>query len=343
MQMIQLQSPTPIFGEINLTSNPLMSNVYIDGVPSGQTPLILSDILIGKHKIRITHDGYRDYVSDVFVEEGKVSEIDAVLTTTVSVSINCNAPNADFYIDGRLEGNASGIKIIEVGKHKIEVKPKAYDNFTTYNDIIDFNGSTALLNIALEPRELIISFESDMPNTYLYVDNKMLTNKLGNDIFSKAFPSGEHELAFRCAGKREIKKKVIFSSSQNTFCASFKNREITLSREMKDVVNNPTDKQIVSSSRKGVVESSVNSLGSGQSSIHFSFSEENFGYATALPVNCDNKTAAFLSIIVNGFGSKGFSVETDNNDILKLKFWEVSSIYILKKVRVPYHYLGITV
>ena len=226
MQLIQLQSPTPIFGEINLSSNPLMSDVYIDGVLSGQTPLILSDVLIGKHKIRITHDGYRDHVSDAFVEEGKVFEINAVLTTTVSVTINCNAPNADFYIDGRLEGNASGIKVIEVGKHKIEVKPKAYDNYTTYNEIIDFNGSVDRVEIRLEPRDLKIYFESDMPNTYLFVDNKMITNKLGNAKYNKVFSSGEHELVFRCAGKREIKKKVIFGSSQNAFTVSFKDREI---------------------------------------------------------------------------------------------------------------------
>ena len=237
MQMIQLQSPTPILGEINLTSNPLMSNVYIDGVPSGQTPLILSDILIGKHKIRITHDGYRDYVSDVFVEEGKISEINAVLTTTVSVTIKCNNPDADFYIDDRLDGKASGKKIIEVGKHKIEVKSKAYDNFAVYNEIIDFNGSMATLDIKLEPRDLKISFESDMTNTYLYVDNKLITNILGNTKCSSIFTPGEHELAFRREGKNEIKKIVIFSSSQNSFLVSFKDREIYI-REEKGLFDN---------------------------------------------------------------------------------------------------------
>ena len=237
MQMIQLQSPTPIFGEINLTSNPLMSDVYIDGVPSGQTPLILSDVLIGKHKIRITHDGYRDYVSDVFVEEGKVSEIDAVLTTTVSVTIKCNNPDADFYIDDRLDGKASGKKIIEVGKHKIEVKSKAYDNFAVYNEIIDFNGSMATLDIKLEPRDLKISFESDMTNTYLYVDNILITNILGNTKCSSIFTPGEHELAFRREGKNEIKKIVIFSSSQNSFLVSFKDREIYI-REEKGLFDN---------------------------------------------------------------------------------------------------------
>jgi hypothetical protein len=237
MQMIQLQSPTPILGEINLTSNPLMSNVYIDGVPSGQTPLILSDILIGKHKIRITHDGYRDYVSDVFVEEGKISEINAVLTTTVSVTIKCNNPDADFYIDDRLDGKASGKKIIEVGKHKIEVKSKAYDNFAVYNEIIDFNGSMATLDIKLEPRDLKISFESDMTNTYLYVDNKLITNILGNTKCSSIFTPGEHELAFRREGKNEIKKIVIFSTSQNSFLVSFKDREIYI-REEKGLFDN---------------------------------------------------------------------------------------------------------
>ena len=317
MQMIQLQSPTPIFGEINLTSNPLMSDVYIDGVPSGQTPLILSDVLIGKHKIRITHDGYRDYVSDVFVEEGKVSEIDAVLTTTVSVSINCNAPNADFYIDGRLEGNASGIKIIEVGKHKIEVKPKAYDNFTTYNEIIDFNGSVDCVEIRLEPRNLKIYFESDLPNTYLFVDNKMITNKLGNDKFNKVFSSGEHELVFRCAGKREIKKKVIFGSSQNAFTVSFNNKDIYVNKIID--TNNGGQQGLITYTQH---EPSIDKQ---QEKTNYSVSYKQSiadsgpgtGYASTFPVLSGGKKAAYIKLFINDMGKDGFSVDCEGDNLLK--------------------------
>lgn len=314
MQMIQLQSPTPIYGEINLTSNPLMSNVYIDGVPSGQTPLILSDVLIGKHELIIKHGGYSDYVSDVFVEEGKVSDINAVLTTTLSVTIKCNNPDADFYIDGRLDGKASGRKIIEVGKHKIEIKPKAYDNFAAYNEIIDFNGAIVSLDIKLEPRELNITFKSDMPNTYLYVDNNMLTNKLGNDIFSKVFPSGEHELAFRCAGKREIKKKVTFSSSQNSFSVSFKNKEIYVidtnnGRQQEQVIykqhETSIDKQQKQTNSSVLCKLTIDDSGPGT------------GYATTFPVLYGGKKAAFIKLFINNMGKDGFTVDCEGNNLLK--------------------------
>ena len=124
-----------------------------------------------------------------------------------------------------------------MGKHKIEIKPKAYDNFAAYNEIIDFNGAMATLDIKLEPRDLKISFESDMTNTYLYVDNKLITNILGNTKCSSIFTPGEHELAFRREGKNEIKKIVIFSSSQNSFLVSFKDREIYI-REEKGLFDN---------------------------------------------------------------------------------------------------------
>ena len=231
-QFINLQAPSPIFGEISITSNPSLSDVYIDRKPYGQTPLYLSDLLIGKHKLRIFHKGYGEYLSDFIVEEGKICEINAELNESVFFDIKCNSPNADLYIDDVLMGKASGRRTITVGRHKIEVKPKPYEGLVAYSKVIDFKDMVEEINVILEPWDLKIAFSSDMPNTYLFVDDEMYSNSINSNPTIIKFRSGEHTIKFRCKGKNEIVKKVTFSSSNRSFFVSFKDKDIYISNNM---------------------------------------------------------------------------------------------------------------
>lgn len=231
-QFINLQAPSPIFGEISITSNPSFSDVYIDRKPYGQTPLYLSDLLIGKHKLRIFHKGYGEYLSDFIVEEGKICEINAELNETVYFDIKCNSPNADLYIDDVLMGKASGRRTILVGRHKIEVKPKPYEGLVAYSNVIDFKDMVEEINVYLEPWDLDITFLSDKPNTYLFVDNKMISNSINRNPTKIKFRTGEHTLTFRCKGEKEIIKQVKFNSSNRSFFVSFKDKDVHISNKL---------------------------------------------------------------------------------------------------------------
>ena len=208
-QIINLQTPSPIYGEINITSNPSVSDVYIDKKLYGQTPLYLSDFLIGKHNLRISHEGYGDFVYEC-----------------IYFDIKCNRPDADLYIDDVLMGKASGRRKILVGKHKIEVRPKPYEGLVAYRDVIDFKDPVEEVNVILEPWELKITFSSDMPNTYLFVDDEICSNSINRNPTTIKFRSGEHTIKFRCKGQNEISKKVTFSSSNRSFFVSFKDKDI---------------------------------------------------------------------------------------------------------------------
>jgi len=225
-QIINLQTPSPIYGEINITSNPSVSDVYIDKKLYGQTPLYLSDLLIGKHNLRISHEGYGDFVSDITIEKGKICEINAELNECIYFDIKCNRPDADLYIDDVLMGKASGRRTILVGKHKIEVRPKPYEGLVAYRDVIDFKDPVEEVNVILEPWELKITFSSDMPNTYLFIDDEICSNSINRNPTTIKFRSGEHTLKFRCKGQNEIIKKVTFSSSNSSFFVSFKDKDI---------------------------------------------------------------------------------------------------------------------
>jgi len=68
-QTIELQTPIPIYGEVDISSSPAMADIYIDGNKVGQTPQIVSNLLIGEHELCIKKEGFEDYTSSIIVKE----------------------------------------------------------------------------------------------------------------------------------------------------------------------------------------------------------------------------------------------------------------------------------
>jgi hypothetical protein len=91
---IAWNNPIPIYGSMMLTSSPADAVVYVDGVKKGSTPLIVNELLIGKHAIRIEKEGYESVLKEVTVEENKEHslEYELIKTTTTPTS----QPTVDF-------------------------------------------------------------------------------------------------------------------------------------------------------------------------------------------------------------------------------------------------------
>ena len=73
---VVLPALMPLSGSLNVNFDPLDANVYLDGMLVGKSPNIFSEILVGKHSIKITKDGFADY-------EGEVSVLDNQQTSVV--------------------------------------------------------------------------------------------------------------------------------------------------------------------------------------------------------------------------------------------------------------------
>lgn len=93
-QIVKLQSPTPIYGEADINSSPGMADIFIDGKKVGQTPQMLSDLLIGQHSVRISKQGFTDYNSTITVKEGESSELTAKLEKLKADQITPTSSNA---------------------------------------------------------------------------------------------------------------------------------------------------------------------------------------------------------------------------------------------------------
>lgn len=67
---IQLPSPTPIVGKLEVSTLPAMSEVLVDGKKVGETPVVLNSILEGSHEVVVQKEGRGKLVKIVNIEEG---------------------------------------------------------------------------------------------------------------------------------------------------------------------------------------------------------------------------------------------------------------------------------
>ena len=76
---IRLQSPTPIYGDADISSSPAMADIYIDGTKRGQTPQLIDQLLIGQHQLRLSKQGYADYSGTININEDETASVNATM------------------------------------------------------------------------------------------------------------------------------------------------------------------------------------------------------------------------------------------------------------------------
>lgn len=69
-------------GEVEINSDPLLADVYIDGRNVGQTPLTLSDLSVGKHMVRLSRLDCKDYMDSIEVKANDTATMEAAMHKT---------------------------------------------------------------------------------------------------------------------------------------------------------------------------------------------------------------------------------------------------------------------
>ncbi len=77
---LQLQEPTPITGQLSLTSAPLGAKIVIDGKAYGETPDFITGLSIGERKVELSYPGYRTETITATIRENEVAEYSVELT-----------------------------------------------------------------------------------------------------------------------------------------------------------------------------------------------------------------------------------------------------------------------
>jgi len=78
-ETIKIGNPIPIYGSLNVTSEPLDATIFIDDKEVGKTPKILTQVLIGKHTVRIEKQGCSSSKREIVVAEGQMGNVNVEL------------------------------------------------------------------------------------------------------------------------------------------------------------------------------------------------------------------------------------------------------------------------
>ena len=70
-QTITLNNPLPIYGSLVIDGSPADVAVYVDGKKVGTSPLLVSELLIGTHKVRLEKEGYDKQEKTIAISEGQ--------------------------------------------------------------------------------------------------------------------------------------------------------------------------------------------------------------------------------------------------------------------------------
>lgn len=117
-QTIQLASPTPIYGTLDVSSTPAGADIIIDGSKVGTTPMIIPRYLVGSHSVKITKAGHSEFMKTINLTEGMTEEISATLQNGREVIVT-TTPGASIIIDGKNVGTTSYTGNLLYGSHTL--------------------------------------------------------------------------------------------------------------------------------------------------------------------------------------------------------------------------------
>ena len=98
-----LENPRPITGHIDINTSPMKADIYLDGKHYGTTPKVISNIIIGVHKLKLEKDGCVALEKDIVVEEGEMLSLNEKLLEDVKQQSTKQKDDKVKSVDGKTE------------------------------------------------------------------------------------------------------------------------------------------------------------------------------------------------------------------------------------------------
>lgn len=105
-----IEAPKPIYGFLDIDSDPMKADIYIDGKHYGQTPSVISDILIGTHELKLEKQGCVILTKSINIEENETLNLNEKLVRQFMTKQYSIKKEEDYFkyivsIDYPIEGN----------------------------------------------------------------------------------------------------------------------------------------------------------------------------------------------------------------------------------------------
>lgn len=137
---------------VTIQSQPAMASVFWDGHYVGTTPATLRSVPAGRHGLKLTRDGYRNYVQLVTVQGAPV-KLSAKLVATVpgALMVESVPSEAEVSVNGEFQGRTPfSMEGIAAGTVQVRVGKEEY--LPSHEEVAIEPGKTAKLKITLRSK-----------------------------------------------------------------------------------------------------------------------------------------------------------------------------------------------
>lgn len=81
---LTLKAPEPIYCMVEITSNPMGAEVWLDGKYFGKTPYMSNEITAGNHTLELRREGYKAYVKSIQLKQERHNAVNVALSSSAS-------------------------------------------------------------------------------------------------------------------------------------------------------------------------------------------------------------------------------------------------------------------
>ena len=156
-QTVAVTAPTPIYGALDITSEPDEATVYLDGKNIGETPLVQKNILIGSHTLRFEKNGCAPSELTAAVEEGKIKEVNGKLQTGREISISTDKNGDKIFVDGNYVGTSPLKTTLTFGEHEVKAVRDTKESKKTITVSQTGNTASVQLTFKLENKTFTVN------------------------------------------------------------------------------------------------------------------------------------------------------------------------------------------
>lgn len=198
-ETIMIDSPEPIYGFLEISSNPIRADIYIDGKHYGQTPKVISNLLIGNHELKLEKQGCATSIKNINIAEGETLSINEKLQTGKEITITTGQDGDKVYVDGNYIGDSPLTVNLNYGSHNI--KAKRGDRNATKNIEVKQNGGDTKVMLTFGK---LVTINSSNKGDDVYVDGK----KVGQTPMQFDISMGNHDIEVvrgKLYDKRDVK------------------------------------------------------------------------------------------------------------------------------------------
>ena len=150
-------------GHLQVLSEPINCEVYLDDQYKGNTPATLQYLDVGSYMLKLNKVGFEDYIKRVNVEWNQTKTIVADLVPEPASIVFYSVPNgATVYMDGKDVGKTKpeGLIVnVQHGKHKVSMKLKGHSERSQHFEVSPGENTSYELQLSKLPEGV-----SDDPN-----------------------------------------------------------------------------------------------------------------------------------------------------------------------------------